>query len=335
MEEEDKMMAALDRSDMSSRYRITGRLVMDTALHVGGGSETSTITDSPVIRKPSGEPFIPGSSIKGAFRAAVERLAPLLKLTTCQLAPDYEPCLTNNKDLGKHYRTIAALQGQELTYKDETQEAMSKIQEIISTFDLDTSILSSIDWPNWEGQTITKDHLLALLSTLLCDTCKTFGSQYLVSTAFFQDLSVEEGAWYDIFQIRDGVGIDRDSERAVPKIKFDYEVVPPETPFAFSLILENPRQRDLELIAVGLQEFVQGMVPLGGIRSRGLGRCHLNEEDLVVEWAEFEDQAKLREYLLTGNMSDREKGTSFIARYIESLLGDENKEENDAQATAE
>ena len=39
-------MHTLDRSQLRGRYRITGDIVMDTALHIGGHG-TSTITDSP------------------------------------------------------------------------------------------------------------------------------------------------------------------------------------------------------------------------------------------------------------------------------------------------
>ena len=57
-------MHTLDRSQLRGRYRITGDIVMDTALHIGGHG-TSTITDSPIIRNGDNQPFIPGSSLKG------------------------------------------------------------------------------------------------------------------------------------------------------------------------------------------------------------------------------------------------------------------------------
>ena len=105
-----------------------------------------------------------------------------------------------------------------------------------------------------------------------------FGSTHLASAALFHDAPLTH-LWRDLpelpTQIRDGVGIDRDSERAVKGVKFDFEVVPAQTTFEFNLVLENPTDEALGLIALGLQEFRGGMVALGGIRSRGLGRCHL------------------------------------------------------------
>lgn len=315
------MTDTLNRANLHSRYRITGRLVLDTALHVGGGRETSTITDSPVVKNPAGEPFIPGSSLKGAFRAAVERLAPLLDLRTCQLAEGYADCLSTNRDqpknLGDQYQVVREQIGRDLRDDEETGEAIAALQAAVDRLAPDSPALVELDWPNWTGQLVEERHMLALLEVLLCDTCKTFGSVHLASAAFFHDLPVN-GEWYDTFQIRDGVGIDRDSERAKDQIKFDFEVVPPQTAFTFGLTLENPTGHDLGLIALGLQEFVQGMVPIGGIRSRGLGRCHL--DGLEVESVNFEDWQQRRDYLVAGKMT-KEDSAAFIARYIGTLVG--------------
>jgi CRISPR/Cas system CSM-associated protein Csm3 (group 7 of RAMP superfamily) len=316
--EVSKMSNSLNRANLRSRYRITGRLVMDTALHIGGGREASAVTDSPVVRNAVGEPFIPGSSLKGAFRAAVERLVPLLGLRTCQLADDYADCLSTNRELSAHYQVVRGQIGRELRDDEETRQAMRALQQAIDRLGPDSPSLSSLGWPNWTGQTIGEQHLLALLDVLLCDTCKTLGSVHLVSAAFFHDLPVD-GEWHDMFQIRDGVGIDRDSERAKEQIKFDYEVAPPQTAFKFELTLENPSERDLGLIAIGLQEFVQGMVPIGGIRSRGLGRCHL--EGLKVAWVDFTDEQARKKYLVSSEMTE-EDGTAFIARHIGTIVGE-------------
>jgi len=54
---------------------ITGRIELLTGLHIGAGTETTQIggVDNPVIRLPKdGNPYIPGSSIKGRMRALLE-----------------------------------------------------------------------------------------------------------------------------------------------------------------------------------------------------------------------------------------------------------------------
>jgi CRISPR-associated protein Csm3 len=267
------MNEKLTRAQLRARYRITGRIVMDTALHIGGGRNTSAATDSPIVRDGAGHPFIPGSSLKGAFRATVERLVPNLPhLKTCGLNDDPESCANRLREALKDRKDIPEAQ------------------------------------------------LLALLDEILCDTCRTFGSTHLASVALFQDAPISE-IWRDLpevpTQIRDGVGIDRDSERARDGIKYDFEIVPPQTSFDFTLTLENPSERDLGLVALGLQEFIGGMIPLGGIRSRGLGQCHL--EEVKIESVDFSDSDEMKTYLLERKMTPQAVD-DFIHRHLNTLL---------------
>jgi CRISPR-associated RAMP protein (TIGR02581 family) len=59
-----------------NRLRITGELVAVTSVRVGMSAESAmpTATDLPVIKDASGRPFIPGSSLRGAVRAHIERI---------------------------------------------------------------------------------------------------------------------------------------------------------------------------------------------------------------------------------------------------------------------
>lgn len=296
----------LDRSHLRSRHRFTGTLVLDTALHIGGGREASTVTDSPIVRDGIGWPIIPGSSFKGAFRAGVERLLPNLPgFSTCAL-DSASLCLSMNKDLAEQYRMVseAASRGRALGVgnNDVAQR--------------ECEALRALRRAGWIGVELNAAHLLDLLAEYLCDTCKTFGSVHLASAARFHDLPVIE-PWAETTQIRDGVGIDRDSERAVEQIKFDYEIVAAQTTFAFSMTLENPTERDLGLIALGLQEFMEGMIPLGGIRSRGLGCCHLL--DVQIAAVDFTQAGDLSGYLQRGWPEATPLG-DFITRHIAVLL---------------
>lgn len=265
------MKASLTRAELRARYHVTGRIVLDTALHIGGRGPT-TVTDSPLVRDGEGRPFIPGSSLKGAFRAAVERIVPNLPgLCTCGLSDSNDSC-------------------------------------------------ASILRRKTKDQKLSEDDMLALLDEVLCDTCRTFGSTNLASVALFHDAPISV-VWRDLpevpTQIRDGVGIDRNSGRAREGIKFDFEVVPPQADFEFTLMLENPNERDLGLIALGLQEFVAGTIPLGGIRSRGLGRCHL--EEIKVRRINFKDLTALQKYLLDGHWEEQQAG-DFIRYHLSTLL---------------
>ncbi|MGQ9901924.1 MAG: type III CRISPR-associated RAMP protein Csx7 [Fimbriimonadales bacterium] len=59
-----------------NRLHITGELVAITGVRVGMSAESAipTATDLPVIRDAQGRPFIPGSSLRGAVRAHIERI---------------------------------------------------------------------------------------------------------------------------------------------------------------------------------------------------------------------------------------------------------------------
>ncbi len=67
-------------------------------------------------------------------------------------------------------------------------------------------------------------------------------------------------------QTRDGVTIDRDSEKSRDRLKYDFEVVPASVTFEMKITLENATQQDLQLLCVGLSEFVHGFGAIGGKR---------------------------------------------------------------------
>ncbi len=55
--------------------RITGKIELLTGMHIGAGTETTQIggVDNPIVRLPKdGNPYIPGSSLKGRMRALLE-----------------------------------------------------------------------------------------------------------------------------------------------------------------------------------------------------------------------------------------------------------------------
>ena len=56
--------------------KIRGQIELKTGLHIGGSKDDIEIggIDSPVIKTPGGEPYIPGSSLKGKMRSLTEWL---------------------------------------------------------------------------------------------------------------------------------------------------------------------------------------------------------------------------------------------------------------------
>lgn len=58
-----------------NKYKIEGKLKVETGMHIGGMKETFQIggSDSPVIKTKNGIPYIPGSSLKGKIRSLLEK----------------------------------------------------------------------------------------------------------------------------------------------------------------------------------------------------------------------------------------------------------------------
>lgn len=59
---------------LNSIHKLTGRIVVETGLHIGAGNDVIEIggLDNPVLKDKSGKPYIPGSSIRGKLRSIME-----------------------------------------------------------------------------------------------------------------------------------------------------------------------------------------------------------------------------------------------------------------------
>lgn len=75
----------MNYSDFSRKVRITGTLFFETAFHIGSGKEGRLATDMGVLKDEEEMPVLPGSTLKGNFRATAERLAGWLGLSACML----------------------------------------------------------------------------------------------------------------------------------------------------------------------------------------------------------------------------------------------------------
>ncbi len=115
----------------------------------------------------------------------------------------------------------------------------------------------------------------------VCDVCRLFGAPYVASKVSISDLPVEEGTWDPhLFQVRDGIAIDRESLTVSGKKKFDLEVVPPGVRFRMEIVVENPDDHELGLLYWALDLFNQGSAWLGGNGTRGLGRIRVGVSEV-------------------------------------------------------
>ncbi len=302
-------MAELENCyELRNRYLFEGQLVMQTGLHIGGGTASLSPSNSPVVLTATGHPFIPGSSFKGALRSTVEKLVPRLptdaKLSSCaliELPKDQQKAETEKKDEPKSCPT---------TRQRGIRDIRRKWEQDGQDYDLEQYELP-----------------------YLCSTCQLFGSPFTAARINVNDLYLVNDDWDGGIQIRDGVVIDRDSETAKDGLKYDFEVVPASAKFKLRLVLENATKSDLQLISIGLSEFVHSFGMIGGKRSRGLGACEL--QGLTASSLELtgkdisgkdirpeESKDRLQNYLLNRKFSmEPEPGEQFLNRHIKGIFG--------------
>lgn len=260
---------------LENRYRIRGVLFTDTAVRVGTKLAAASMTENPIARDVWGRPFLPGSTLKGAIRMAVERLVPTLNL------PGMRSC---GFAAGSRVDCVSVQEGRRR-----------------------------------EAQELADGALAEFLSEHTCDTCRLFGSPLQAGRVLFADLAAEPG-WEALAELRDGAPIDRDTERAYERRRFDFEVVPAGTPFRCEIAAENLSDPDLGLLALGVLELVHGQVVLGGGKSRGLGRCHVEIE--AVERVRFgpDYRAEVLAYAREGSMADVGPAVPFLTERVDVLL---------------
>ncbi|RMF71102.1 MAG: CRISPR-associated RAMP protein [Acidobacteria bacterium] len=219
----------MNRLTLAERLVFEAEIVTETGLHVGSGSGGEAGSDSGVMRTADDRPLVPGSSLKGVFRTAAERIAHALGLRTCHLEPGHG-CAGGDPDLAK------------------------KIRERVE-----------------QGN---GDQVEVQLAENLCDTCRLFGSSLAAGKLAFEDTVPAEGSFSGRVEVRDGVGLDRDSRTARSGIKYDFEVVPAGARFPLRIVAENLEPAEKSLVCAVLLDWTRGF-QLGGMTSRGLGRCRL------------------------------------------------------------
>jgi CRISPR-associated protein Csm3 len=285
-----------NRYELRNRYLFRGKITMQTALHIGGGKVTLSNSDSPVVLTPDQKPFIPGSSFKGALRSTIEKIVPSLpksaNLFSCALIDLDDEALREQRATGR---------------------------KICSTVRQDEIARERRERP---GEAAA---ILARAADNVCSTCRLFGSPFAAARLNVNDLYMPEEEWLGVIQIRDGVAIDRDSEKARDRLKYDFEVVPASARFNLTIVLENATEQDLQLLCVGLSEFMHGFGVIGGKRSRGLGVSQLEElsvSELVLEGVEEAERNRRLSNFLIHKQFSREKvpGEEFLQEHIEGIF---------------
>lgn len=162
---------------------------------------------------------------------------------------------------------------------------------------------------NDEEQCITRTEMAqlreqrndALILEKTCWVCQLFGSLWYASKLQIRDLHVQKKLWFDQYQQRDGVAIDRDTETAADGMLYDFEVVPAGVVFDFQAIVDNAEDWQLGMLYLGLSAFENGEMTIGGGSSRGLGAIQLS-----LNASSYIDKHHILEYLTDDNYESKD-----------------------------
>jgi len=244
---------------MKTRLVIEAKIRAETALHVGcGGSVEPTGTDSPVIKTADGEPFIPGSSIKGALRSFAEQL---LRTMDEQKIKGPEPRPESGVWACEPFATTCCIskEHKDRFWEEARKEAEKKQPEPDET----------------NKKKPTRDEIFAQkLFKHACYACRLFGCQYFAGRIAVADAFADGEV---ATQVRDGVGIDRDTGTAKEGIKYDFEVVEPGAEFNLRIVCENLDEPEAAFFAHLLKLWRDEGLYLGGKTTRGLGLTRLRD----------------------------------------------------------
>ncbi|RKU14635.1 CRISPR-associated RAMP protein [Candidatus Poribacteria bacterium] len=134
-----------------------------------------------------------------------------------------------------------------------------------------------------------------------CWACQLFGSLWYASKLQIRDLHVQPNIWFDQYQQRDGVAIDRDTETSSDRKLYDYEVVPAGVVFDFHAIVDNAEDWQLGMLYLGLSAFEKGELTIGGGSSRGLGAIELS-----INSTSYIDKHHIVQYLTDDDYEDED-----------------------------
>jgi CRISPR-associated RAMP protein (TIGR02581 family) len=244
-------VTALLLDTFQGRLRLEGVLTTRTALHIGaGGSGDPLGTDSPVVRTAAGRPYVPGSSLKGVLRSAAEAL---LRGGSLQEEPAGEKIWACDPIAGKD--RVCVSHDRAKAIREEVAEEARRQEE-----EPDYRKAAEKIWDE------------------SCTVCRLFGSLALAGRVRFADLPLRGEA--PLFELRNGVGIDRDKELAADGVLYDFEAVPPETEFELRVTVDNPTDPEVGLLLYLFHELDEGNLTLGGKASRGLGRVRIAWEKI-------------------------------------------------------
>jgi len=245
---------------IETRLVVEAKIKAEAALHVGcGGSLEPSGTDSPVIRTADGKPFIPGSSIKGVLRSFAEQL--LRTMQGLGLEGPQPPPKSGVWACEPFASTCCVSKDDKDSFWEEARKEAEGTEK-------------NSDEKRGERKP-TRDEIFAQkLFEHACYACRLFGCQYFAGRIALADAFPDGEV---TTQVRDGVGIDRDTGTAKEGIKYDFEVVEPGAKFDLRIVCENLEEAEEAFFAHLLKLWQDEGIHLGAKTARGLGLTKLTE----------------------------------------------------------
>ncbi len=199
-------------------------LLVRAAVESLAGPEVGPVT---TLRDGLDQPFLPGSTLRGALRSRAERIARTLRTdSACNPVEDRGPQRSCSRRL-------------------EEREPQ-------------------------RGERTAAPNTPATVYRDSCATCKMFGNTSLAGRIAVSDGYLPVGVQPAMVR-RDGVGIDRFSGSASLRSHYEFEAVASGT-FSFEVSMSNFELWQLGLLLLSTRDLVDGHVPLGSGKARGLGR---------------------------------------------------------------
>lgn len=243
----------ISHSILLRQVKISCRLRTLEPLRVGMGKvDTPDVTiDMPVIRikelsKGIEIPYIPGSSLKGLFRSTAESIA-----KSEGIKPD--PCsgLSRNNCMA-----VKRVEGQALGDLIERLLKANALQEAVKRF-----------------------------ADNACLLCKIFGAPTYRSKITFEDAyPIDENGHLTSVPtgIKMGIAIDRTTGAVATGALYKVEYIEPGALFSFSLNAVNLPNYALGLLAEVLALLDEGVLRIGGFKSRGFGRVKIENMNVMI-----------------------------------------------------
>lgn len=279
-------------SEFKNKYIISGKLNVETALHISSGIEEGE-KDAPFItadnKSESKKFYIPGSSFRGYLRSQLERLLSKENKFIFFIDKNEDKTL-NEGEVKLIFGYTNLLKTEKKDGKDKYVEDEDVIRRVLEEF-LENNVIDRI-----LKDKAKKD-----------EEVQKEGKKYssMAGKIHISDMEIIDNV--DSVQ-RDGIEIDRETGATKRGGKFNYDIIPAKTKFKFEMELDNIEKHQLDLIKLALINIREGDL-FGGKLARGIGKCKLE-----IDKIEYADITNIEDYILKN-----EKKTLNVDEFFEKI----------------